>query len=119
MAKPSIFSLNYPQAFFKRFFFNNLTTYSYFIRQYNLHVAEIIPFFLRAMLYRLIQGKHMADNSPVEKRAYHVKEAAKAYGWSRSTLYKLMEAGTLRSVKIGGRRLIPRDALEALISEGK
>jgi excisionase family DNA binding protein len=50
-----------------------------------------------------------------ERRAFHVKEAAKVYGWSRSTLYKLMKAGTLRTVKVGGRRLIPRDALEALI----
>jgi excisionase family DNA binding protein len=55
---------------------------------------------------------------PEEKRAYHVNDAAKIYGWSRSTLYKMMKAGTLRTVKIGGRRLIPRDALEALISEG-
>lgn len=55
----------------------------------------------------------------VDKRAFHVKEAAKIYGWSRSTLYKMMSDGTLRTVKIGGRRLIPRDALEALIAEGK
>jgi hypothetical protein len=27
-----------------------------------------------------------------------------------------MKAGTLRTVKVGGRRLIPRDALEALIA---
>jgi excisionase family DNA binding protein len=51
--------------------------------------------------------------SAQEKRAFHVKEAA-----ARSTLYKLMAAGTLRSVKIGGRRLVPIDALEALLSGG-
>ncbi|MDI9848653.1 helix-turn-helix domain-containing protein [Rhodoblastus sp. 17X3] len=56
---------------------------------------------------------------PTQKRALHVKEAASAYGWSRSTIYKLMNAGTLRTVKIGGRRLIPLDVLEALIGEGK
>ncbi len=55
---------------------------------------------------------------PEDKRAFHVKEASKIYGWSRSTLYKMMAAGTLRTVKIGGRRLIPRDELEALISGG-
>lgn len=55
---------------------------------------------------------------PAEKRAFHVKEAAATYRLSRSTLYKMMAAGTLRTVKIGGRRLIPRDVLEALISEG-
>jgi excisionase family DNA binding protein len=53
-----------------------------------------------------------------EKRAFHVKEAARVYGWSRSTLYKMMKEGTLRTVKIGGRRLIPRDALEALLNGG-
>jgi excisionase family DNA binding protein len=40
-----------------------------------------------------------------------------AYRLSRSTIYKLIAAGTLRTVKIGGRRLIPRDALEALLNE--
>lgn len=53
-----------------------------------------------------------------EKRAYRINEAVAAYRLSRSTLYKLIAAGTLRTVKIGGRRLIPRDALEALLSEG-
>jgi excisionase family DNA binding protein len=53
-----------------------------------------------------------------ENRAFHVKEAAAVYRLSRSTLYKLMAAGTLRSVKLGGRRLIPRDAIEALIGGG-
>jgi excisionase family DNA binding protein len=52
------------------------------------------------------------------RRAYQINEAAAAYRLSRSTLYKLMAAGTLRSVKVGGRRLIPVEALEALIAEG-
>ncbi|WP_374546639.1 helix-turn-helix domain-containing protein [Rhodoblastus sp.] len=60
----------------------------------------------------------MRTNPDNEKRAFHVKEAAKTYGWSRSTLYKMMKDGTLRSVRIGGRRLIPRDALEALLNGG-
>ncbi len=59
------------------------------------------------------------NSKPEEKRAFHVKDAAKTYGWSRSNLYKMMKAGTLRSVKIGGRQLIPRDALEALLSGGR
>jgi excisionase family DNA binding protein len=53
------------------------------------------------------------------RRAYQVNEAVAAYRLSRSTLYKLMSAGTLRSVKVGGRRLIPVEALEALIAGGK
>jgi hypothetical protein len=31
----------------------------------------------------------------------------------------MMAAGKLRAVKIGGRRLIPRDVLEVLISEAQ
>jgi excisionase family DNA binding protein len=61
------------------------------------------------------QNQNMA---PAEKRAYRVKEATVAYRLSHSTIYKLMKAGKLRTVKIGGRRLIPRDVLEALISDG-
>jgi excisionase family DNA binding protein len=53
---------------------------------------------------------------PNEVRAFHVKTAAALYGLSRSSLYKLMAAGKLRTVKVGGRRLIPRDAIEALIA---
>ena len=45
---------------------------------------------------------------PEEKRAYRVNEAVAAYRLSRSTLYKLISDGTLRTVKIAGRRLIPR-----------
>ena len=56
--------------------------------------------------------------TPDEKRAFFVNEATKASRLSRSTIYKMIAAGTLRTVKIGGRRLIPRDVLEALISEG-
>ena len=55
---------------------------------------------------------------PDEKRAYRVNEAVSAYRLSRGTLYKLIATGTLRTVKVGGRRLIPRNAIEALLNEG-
>lgn len=53
---------------------------------------------------------------PDEKRAYRVNEAVAAYRLSRSTLYKLISDGKLHTVKVAGRRLIPRDAMEALIA---
>jgi excisionase family DNA binding protein len=56
--------------------------------------------------------------SSAARRAYQVKEAVATYRLSKSTIYKLMAAGALRSVKIGGRRLIPVEALEALIRGG-
>lgn len=60
-------------------------------------------------------------------RALRVNDAAAIYGISRSTLYKMMarfdrgdrSAGglpALRYVQIGGHRLLPVDALEALIA---
>jgi excisionase family DNA binding protein len=59
---------------------------------------------------------NLSNNSYDQKRALRVNEASALYGISRSTIYKIMAEGTLRTVKIGGRRLIPRDAIESLIS---
>jgi excisionase family DNA binding protein len=50
--------------------------------------------------------------------AYRINDAAAVTGLSRSKLYELIAEGRLRSIKVAGRRLIPRDALEALLSEG-
>jgi excisionase family DNA binding protein len=50
------------------------------------------------------------------RRALRINDASADYGISRSTIYKLMSTGALRTVKVGGRRLIPKDAIEALIS---
>lgn len=49
------------------------------------------------------------------KLCYSVKEACTVTPWGRSTLYQLMASGRLRSVRVGGRRLIPADALRALV----
>ena len=45
-----------------------------------------------------------------------IKEAISASGLPRSTLYELMAAGKLDSVKIGKRRLIRVASLEQLLS---
>jgi len=59
--------------------------------------------------------KKEPSTPPADCRAYRVNEAASVYRVSRSTLYKLLNEGALPTVKIAGRRLIPRDAMEALI----
>ena len=56
--------------------------------------------------------------APIERRALRINDAAAAYGLGRSTIYKLMAEGKLSTVKIAGRRLIPRDNLESLLREG-
>lgn len=49
------------------------------------------------------------------KLAYRIDEAVKASGLGRSFLYERMADGSLKSVKIGGRRLILREDLMAFL----
>ena len=44
-----------------------------------------------------------------------VSEAGKALGVSVSTVWRMIRRGDLASVRLGGRRLIPEDALEARV----
>jgi excisionase family DNA binding protein len=55
------------------------------------------------------------DQIPGERIALRIPAAAALSGLSRSTLYNLINAGKLRGVKVGGRRLILRQDLVALI----
>ena len=49
-------------------------------------------------------------------RALRVREAIAAYRIGKTKLYALMKSGELRSVKVGGTRLIPIESLEALLA---
>jgi excisionase family DNA binding protein len=60
-------------------------------------------------------AQNIAHVRPEEKLAFRVNEAVAVSGLSRSTLYELLKAGKLRAVKIGGRRLILRESLQALL----
>ena len=55
---------------------------------------------------------------PEEKLALRIKEAVAVSGLSRSTIYKLVSEKKLRAVKVGGRRLIVREDLQALLHSG-
>jgi len=48
-----------------------------------------------------------------EKLAYSVKEATEAAGIGRSTLYTALADSSLRSIRVGSRRLILYDDLRA------
>jgi excisionase family DNA binding protein len=50
-----------------------------------------------------------------EKITLRINETVAVSGLSRSTIYELLKAGKLRAVKIGGRRLILRESLQALL----
>lgn len=54
----------------------------------------------------------------VDRRAYRIREFNQAFGVCNSTTYKLIREGKLKTVVIGGRRLIPVEAAEALLREG-
>lgn len=54
---------------------------------------------------------------PITPLAYTVNEALTAVPIGRTLLYQLISRGELRTVMIGGRRLIPAAALEELITK--
>lgn len=63
-------------------------------------------------------GYETANIPTNERIALRIRDAVIISGLSRSTLYELLKSGKLRAVKIGGRRLILRQSLEALLLRG-
>jgi excisionase family DNA binding protein len=53
---------------------------------------------------------------PAERLAYSVNEAAQILGLSCDLLYDQMRRGKLRYLKVGRRRLITRQTLEAFLA---
>jgi excisionase family DNA binding protein len=58
------------------------------------------------------------DLERVERRALSIREAAKACGLSRATLYRALNDGRLKTVKVGARRLVRTEAIEQLLEAG-
>lgn len=50
---------------------------------------------------------------------YSVKAAVQATSFSRATLYNMMKDGRLKSIKVGGRRVIPRESIERLLAQAE
>ena len=53
----------------------------------------------------------MNNDTSNEQLTYSIPHAAKVTDTSRSTIYRAIQEGDLDSVKVGGRRLIPKEAL--------
>ncbi len=53
---------------------------------------------------------------PAERQMWTVQEFCAAYRLGPTTFYKLKATGKLRTVMIGGRRLVPVDAAKALMN---
>ncbi len=59
----------------------------------------------------------MKRNEPIPRRSLRVGEFSRLYGLSRATIYRLIKSGELRTIKLGGCRLIPVDAAESLLTQ--
>jgi excisionase family DNA binding protein len=58
----------------------------------------------------------VTGTEPNERLAYSVDEAAAITGLSRDLLYDQMRAGKLAYIKVGRRRIITRQHLEAFLA---
>jgi excisionase family DNA binding protein len=55
--------------------------------------------------------------SKTSRQAWRVREFCEALGISRSHLYQVMKRGELRTVTLGGRRLVPDSERARLLGE--
>ncbi len=60
--------------------------------------------------------KAQAHSAKTAPRLFSIKQAIYELGISRSALYELIDQGKLKTVKIGRRRLVPLEAIEAFIA---
>ncbi len=52
--------------------------------------------------------------SEKDRWAYRVADACHGLGISRTSLYELVKAGKIKTIKIAGRTLVPRSEIERL-----
>ena len=55
-------------------------------------------------------------SDPVQRRTYTVNEVATILGIGRNTAYEVCRNGDIPTIRVGGRILIPRDAIEDLLA---
>jgi excisionase family DNA binding protein len=58
-------------------------------------------------------------SEPPARRLYSIKDAAELLSVDKNYVYQLAYSGRLATVKLGRRRLVPSEALDALIAELK
>lgn len=56
------------------------------------------------------------NNNPYRPLAYSLKDACAVSSLGRTTLYKHINAGHLKAIRVGGRTLIPAESLRSLLS---
>jgi excisionase family DNA binding protein len=61
----------------------------------------------------------MKDDKPTPpKLSFSINEACQATSLGRTTIYSHIAAGRIPVIRVGGRTLIPADALRAFVSGG-
>jgi hypothetical protein len=53
-----------------------------------------------------------------ERLAWRIDDFCRAIGLGRTKVYSMIGDGTLRTVVVGGRRLVPHEVAEALLKQG-
>jgi excisionase family DNA binding protein len=64
----------------------------------------------------LMEAQAVSTAPPIPRLAYSIAESEALSGLSRSSLYRLIAAGELKTVQRGRRRLVPSAELERLCS---
>lgn len=59
-----------------------------------------------------------SGSTTTERKTLTVSEAARELGISRNSAYEAVRRGQIPSIRIGRRLLVPRSALERLLSAG-
>ena len=67
------------------------------------------------MSARAIEG----NSTNLECRTMSVTDAARVLGISRTTAYECVRAGDLPSVRLGGRIVVPTQAVDRLLAAGE
>ena len=60
----------------------------------------------------------MVQTSKDSRRAYGIREFAEMFGISIDAAKRLAKSGVLRTIRLGGRRLVPATEIERIEREG-
>jgi excisionase family DNA binding protein len=60
-------------------------------------------------------GKEEVMSDKVQRRTYTVLEVAEILGIGRNTAYEVCRNGEIPTIRVGGRVLIPRSAIDELL----
>jgi excisionase family DNA binding protein len=71
-----------------------------------------------ATLLAMVEQTRIQANAPAP-RALRVEQAARSLGLGRTTFYGLIADGSIRTLKVGARRLVPVEALDEFLQRSR